>query len=127
MFKHRGKTIVLCLLAIGVFVEVRVLAQATVAASGGSSDSPGAPAVLQGPSFVPDARFQGSTLTGWHPIGQAEWRAENGELIGKGIAGSGWLMLDPDHPTDASGTPKKTPSRGTIWEIHPVMKIEATP
>ena len=40
---------------------------------------------------------------------------------------SGWLMLDPDHPTDATGTPKKNPSRGTIWEIHPVMKIEATP
>jgi hypothetical protein len=36
-------------------------------------------------------------------------------------------MLDPDHPTDATGTPKKNPSRGTIWEIHPVMKIEATP
>jgi hypothetical protein len=37
---------------------------------------------------------------------------------------SGWLMLDPDHPTDATGTAKKNPSRGTIWEIHPVMKIE---
>jgi hypothetical protein len=41
---------------------------------------------------------------------------------------SGWLMLDPDHPSDATGTPNKPhPSRGTIWEIHPVMKIEATP
>lgn len=40
---------------------------------------------------------------------------------------SGWLMLDPDHPSDATGTPHKNPSRGTIWEIHPVMKIEAAP
>ncbi len=40
---------------------------------------------------------------------------------------SGWLMLDPDHPTDATGTAHKNASRGTIWEIHPVMKIEATP
>jgi hypothetical protein len=37
---------------------------------------------------------------------------------------SGWTMLDPDHPDDAepdrSGRPA---SRGTIWELHPVMKI----
>ena len=31
---------------------------------------------------------------------------------------SGWLMFDPDHPNNI-GT-----SRGTIWEIHPVTKIE---
>lgn len=40
---------------------------------------------------------------------------------------SGWLMLDPDHPSDATGTAHKNASRGTIWEIHPVMKIDATP
>jgi hypothetical protein len=37
---------------------------------------------------------------------------------------SGWTMLDPDHPDDAE--PDKTgrpASRGTIWELHPVMKI----
>ena len=31
---------------------------------------------------------------------------------------SGWLLLDPEHP-DQIGK-----SRGTIWEIHPIMKIE---
>jgi hypothetical protein len=31
---------------------------------------------------------------------------------------SGWLMLDPEHPEQLGKT------RGTIWEIHPVMKIE---
>jgi hypothetical protein len=31
---------------------------------------------------------------------------------------SGWLMLDPEHPDQVGKT------RGTIWEIHPVMKIE---
>ena len=93
MFNHPGKTIVLCLLAICVFPEGRILAQAT---SVGPNDSPapGTPAVLQGPSFVPDAKFQGSTLAGWHVLGQAEWSATNGELIGKGIAGPGWLVLD---------------------------------
>jgi Domain of Unknown Function (DUF1080)/FG-GAP-like repeat len=49
---------------------------------------------LRGPSFVPDAKFAGSQLTGWHKLGQAEWSAENGEIIGKGTAGSGWLVLD---------------------------------
>lgn len=31
---------------------------------------------------------------------------------------SGWLMLDPEHPDQIGKT------RGTIWEIHPVMQIE---
>ncbi|MGB7922480.1 MAG: hypothetical protein WCF57_04490 [Pyrinomonadaceae bacterium] len=31
---------------------------------------------------------------------------------------SGWLMLDPEHPDQVGKT------RGTIWEVHPVMKIE---
>ena len=32
---------------------------------------------------------------------------------------SGWLFLDPEHPDQDGRT------RGTIWEIHPVMRIEA--
>jgi len=31
---------------------------------------------------------------------------------------SGWLMLDEDHPEQLGKT------RGTLWEIHPVMRIE---
>ena len=31
---------------------------------------------------------------------------------------SGWLMLDPEHPDQVGKT------RGTIWEIHPIMKVE---
>jgi hypothetical protein len=77
----------LCLLGIWAFLGVQGSAQAT--------------AELQGPSFVPDAKFQGSTLTGWHTLGQAEWRAENGELIGKGSPGSGWLVLDHSYQDTA--------------------------
>src|SRR5947199_10743379 len=49
-----------------------------------------------GPSFTADTTSKGSSLTGWHSLGQADWRAENGELVGKakGADGSGWLMLD---------------------------------
>jgi hypothetical protein len=37
---------------------------------------------------------------------------------------SGWTMLDPDHPDDAEPDKNGRPaSRGTIWELHPVMKI----
>jgi hypothetical protein len=31
---------------------------------------------------------------------------------------SGWLLLDPEHPDQIGKT------RGTIWEVHPVTKIE---
>lgn len=40
---------------------------------------------------------------------------------GQRVRVSGWLLLDPDHP-DQVGK-----SRGTVWEIHPVMKIEPAP
>src|SRR5437899_1655091 len=46
-------------------------------------------------NFAPDVTFKGSTLTGWHKLGQADWRAENGEIIATPKEGSGgWLVLD---------------------------------
>lgn len=48
-----------------------------------------------GPSFRPDYSFQGSALAGWHTLGDATWRAENGEIIGTPKQpGGGWLVLD---------------------------------
>ena len=46
-------------------------------------------------TFVPDWTFKGSTLEGWHPLGQAEWKAADGVLLGtpKSPEG-GWLVLD---------------------------------
>ena len=50
------------------------------------------------PAFVPDSTFQGSTLKGWHVVGQADWRADKGELIGTPkSAGGGWLVLDKSY------------------------------
>jgi hypothetical protein len=37
---------------------------------------------------------------------------------GQRVRVSGWLMLDPEHPDQVGKT------RGTIWEIHPVMQLE---
>ncbi len=44
-------------------------------------------------NFVPDVVFKGSTLTGWKPLGDASWRAENGEIVAAPKAG-GWLVSD---------------------------------
>src|SRR5436309_6562559 len=45
--------------------------------------------------FIPDFTFQGSTLNAWHTVGQANWRAENGEIIATPQSSEGgWLILD---------------------------------
>ena len=46
-------------------------------------------------NFVPDVTFQGSALTGWHKLGAADWRAENGQIFGTPTQETGgWLVLD---------------------------------
>jgi hypothetical protein len=48
-----------------------------------------------GPSFHPDATLKGTSLAGWHMLGQADWKMQNGELVGTPkAAGGGWLVLD---------------------------------
>src|SRR5580704_12205715 len=49
-----------------------------------------------GPSFKPDATVKGSSLTGWHVLGQASWKAQAGEITGTLKPGGqgGWLVLD---------------------------------
>ena len=47
-----------------------------------------------GPTFRPDVVFRGSALTGWTPLGDADWKAQNGEIIGTPKQpGGGWLVL----------------------------------
>jgi hypothetical protein len=47
-------------------------------------------------NFKPDGTFTGSTLAGWHVVGDADWKAQNGELIGTAKPGTngGWLVMD---------------------------------
>jgi len=47
--------------------------------------------------FVPDSTFRGSSLAGWHTLGQAQWRAENGEIVATPAPGGGWLILDKSY------------------------------
>jgi hypothetical protein len=45
--------------------------------------------------FIPDVTFAGSALTGWHTLGQADWRADDGEIIGTPAqSNGGWLVLN---------------------------------
>ncbi|MEP6716587.1 MAG: FG-GAP-like repeat-containing protein [Terriglobia bacterium] len=52
-------------------------------------------AVAASRGFIPDTTFKGSSLTGWHTLGDADWKASNGEITGtpKSAAG-GWLLSD---------------------------------
>jgi hypothetical protein len=46
-------------------------------------------------NFVPDWTFKGSSLGQWRTLGGADWRAENGEIVGTPkTAEGGWLILD---------------------------------
>jgi hypothetical protein len=48
--------------------------------------------------FIPDFAFRGSSLAGWHTVGHANWRAENGEITATSQAQEGgWLMLDKSY------------------------------
>jgi hypothetical protein len=47
-------------------------------------------------NFKPDGMVKGSTLTGWHVLGDAEWKAQDGVLVGTAKPGTngGWLVMD---------------------------------
>jgi len=48
-------------------------------------------------NFIPDWTFKGSIPSTFRTLGEADWRAENGEIIGTPrSAAGGWLILD--HP-----------------------------
>lgn len=74
--------------------------------AGGSADRAGSIVV----EATPRVR---SKHPGW-TVGALNNLAKNGIQVRV----SGWVMLDPEHPDQVGKT------RGTIWEIHPVMQIE---
>jgi hypothetical protein len=39
--------------------------------------------------------FDGKSLAGWHTVGGAQWRVENGDIVGTVHNGAeGWLVMD---------------------------------
>jgi len=54
----------------------------------------GSVSLLAQKDFVPDTVFSGSTLAGWHALGDATWKAQDGKIAASGAAGEGWLVSD---------------------------------
>jgi hypothetical protein len=77
---------------------------------------------LSGPSFVPDGGS--STLAGWHSLGPAAWRADQGEIVGKGTDGSGWLVLD--HSFQDTGLYASFQCTGTC-DTGVLLRLQQTP
>ena len=74
-------------------VSMSLVAVVWSTALGGQAPAPSLPG-----TFVPDWTFKGSALTGTDQIGQATWRAENGEIIGTPTsADGGWLLINPGY------------------------------
>jgi hypothetical protein len=47
-----------------------------------------------GPTFRADYRFSGTALTDFTPVGSADWKVQNGEIVGIAKdASGGWLLL----------------------------------
>ena len=47
-----------------------------------------------GPTFRADYRFNGTALTDFKPVGSAEWKVENGEIVGTARdTTGGWLLI----------------------------------
>ena len=55
--------------------------------------------VFAGLTFIPDSTFSGSSLKGWHLLGEAAWRAHDGEITGTASqsGAGGWLFLDQSY------------------------------
>ena len=62
---------------------------------------------------TPRIRALANDPAAWNKTQIAKWARE-----GQRVRVSGWLLFDPDHP------PEVGKSRGTTWEVHPVMKLE---
>lgn len=46
-------------------------------------------------NFIPDWTFKGSSIGAFRTLGDADWKAENGEIVGTPrTAAGGWLILD---------------------------------
>ena len=74
-------------------VTISLVAVALSVAPTAQTPGPARPA-----TFAPDWTFKGSALTGTEQIGEATWRAENGEIVGTPKSpDGGWLVINPGY------------------------------
>ena len=86
-------------LSVGACTTLGATAFAGLLSAACSPPSP--PAEAAAPPAAPVVRvqspkvFDGTSLNGWKPLGSAQWKAENGDLVGTVAAnGGGWVVLD---------------------------------
>ena len=48
----------------------------------------------RGMALIPDYVYKGSALSGWHTLGNADWKANNGMITVKGNGTPGYLISD---------------------------------
>ena len=68
-----------------------------VLAACGISIAVAASARAQGSAADVSRPFNGTSLSGWHPQGSAQWRVANGEIVGSAASGPGSLVLDKSY------------------------------
>jgi hypothetical protein len=79
-----------------------------------------------GPTFRPDFRLAGNSLSAFKPLGAADWKIQNGEIIGtpKSAAG-GWLLLNGKEFQDTQIYANVKAAPGSKVGI--LMRAEKTP
>src|SRR5690348_16596694 len=58
----------------------------------------GSGAYANGPNFAGGEKFASSSLNGWTTLGGAQWKVENGEIVGTPTQDAGgWLLLNKSY------------------------------
>jgi hypothetical protein len=83
-------------------------------------------AFASGPNFHPNITETGKNLSSWHTLGQADWHAENGEIVGTpGANGAGgWLVFNNSYQ-DINFYTQFRCSDGCVTGL--LMRAEKTP
>ena len=71
--------------------------------------------------------FKGSALTGWQPLGNAAWRAENGEIVGTPKGGgrtTAWASATSTRTAASISSRRYDWRRG--WDSFPTIRLPLT-
>jgi hypothetical protein len=84
-----------------------------------SATSPADAKLLRNRSVIVEPTPRWQARKGWH-LRQVQALARQNARVRV----SGWLLWDQEHPEEAPWEKGERATRGTLWEIHPVTKIE---
>ena|SRR5690348_7678050 len=112
MRKHSISVLVLCSLVAIVAVATAQNGRRTTASS------------RPGPvgDFKPDWTFSGSNLNGWTTVGDATWKAANGDIIGTAANGGGWIIAPKPYKTSVFSRASSAQVRVTLAFCYALRK-----